>query len=124
MIHVVEMARALVRMGILLRGLTTATRSLSTSQCAENTTAIASMPTAGMAEWRQIELTEKPLGRSSHGVSFNPVDGYVYCWGGEHVARHAIDNTGPYPFPLPSESCWLQSGASIPLSNNTSNLYS
>ena len=83
-------ARHLARIGLLLphlcHGLSAAA---SPSSVAANKCEV-----AGKATWRLIEPAHKPIARSSHGISFNPADGYTYCWGGEHTARHPIDSNG------------------------------
>jgi len=50
------------------------------------------MAASGKATWEQVTCAESPKERSSHGLTYNPDDGSVYCWGGEHVARTAIDS--------------------------------
>eukprot|EP00657_Telonema_sp_P-1_P006923 TRINITY_DN26429_c0_g1_i1.p2 TRINITY_DN26429_c0_g1~~TRINITY_DN26429_c0_g1_i1.p2 ORF type:complete len:163 (-),score=40.64 TRINITY_DN26429_c0_g1_i1:10-498(-) len=53
-----------------------------------------SIQDAKIGQWQQIPSEgEIPKTRSSHGLSFNPDDGHLYLWGGEHEARHAIDST-------------------------------
>lgn len=48
---------------------------------------------ATVGRWTNIQAEgDSPVTRSSHGVSFNPEDGHLYLWGGEHEARHAIDS--------------------------------
>ena len=55
------------------------------------------MAVSGKTTWTQVECAESPKERSSHGLTYNPDDGSVYCWGGEHVARTAIDSVGTFP---------------------------
>eukprot|EP00658_Telonema_sp_P-2_P005946 TRINITY_DN12242_c0_g1_i8.p3 TRINITY_DN12242_c0_g1~~TRINITY_DN12242_c0_g1_i8.p3 ORF type:complete len:138 (+),score=36.33 TRINITY_DN12242_c0_g1_i8:220-633(+) len=43
--------------------------------------------------WEEVHCEgEVPSTRSSHSFSFNPADGMVYLWGGEHEARTPIDS--------------------------------
>ena len=50
------------------------------------------MQNLGKLHWTNLTSDSKPLGRSSHSISFNKVNNCSYLWGGEHVAREAIDS--------------------------------
>ena len=44
-----------------------------------------------MARWSRIAVPSGPSARSSHGIS--GLSGMAYLFGGEGMARHAIDST-------------------------------
>jgi len=50
------------------------------------------MQNLAKAHWTDLTSDSKPLARSSHSISFNKLDNRAYLWGGEHIAREAIDS--------------------------------